>query len=118
MTALLIETVGVGRDEVDDSQSGPISQIVVLVPGLLGDDIQAIKAGIMEIGDLFVINKSEREGLERTERELIGLLARWLTARTVGSLQSSERLRSGVSESSRWRDRLSGMASWSPGKEL
>jgi len=45
----------------------------VLVPGM-GDDIQAIKAGIMEIGDIFVINKADREGVERTERELIALL--------------------------------------------
>jgi LAO/AO transport system kinase len=47
--------------------------VVVLVPGM-GDDIQAIKAGIMEIGDVFVINKADREGVERTERELIALL--------------------------------------------
>jgi LAO/AO transport system kinase len=47
--------------------------VVVLVPGM-GDDIQAIKAGIMEIGDIFVINKADREGVERTERELIALL--------------------------------------------
>ena len=69
---ILIETVGVGQDEVDVVRAADLS-IVVLVPGM-GDDIQAIKAGIMEIGDLFVINKSEREGTERTERELIGLL--------------------------------------------
>lgn len=69
---ILIETVGVGQDEVDIVKAADLS-IVVLVPGM-GDDIQAIKAGIMEIGDIFVINKSEREGVERTERELIALL--------------------------------------------
>lgn len=69
---ILIETVGVGQDEVDIVGAADIS-IVVLVPGM-GDDVQAIKAGIMEIGDLFVINKSEREGAARTERELIAML--------------------------------------------
>lgn len=68
----LVETVGVGQDEVDIIKTADVS-VVVLVPGM-GDDIQAIKAGIMEIGDLFVINKAEREGVERTERELIALL--------------------------------------------
>jgi len=68
----LVETVGVGQDEVDIIKTADVS-VVVLVPGM-GDDIQAIKAGIMEIGDLFVINKAERDGVERTERELIMLL--------------------------------------------
>lgn len=69
---ILIETVGAGQDEVDIVRAADLS-VVVLVPGM-GDDIQAIKAGIMEIGDLFVINKAEREGVERTERELVSLL--------------------------------------------
>src|SRR5262244_67511 len=68
----LVETVGVGQDEVDIVKTADVS-VVVLVPGM-GDDIQAIKAGIMEIGDVFVINKADREGVERTERELITLL--------------------------------------------
>jgi LAO/AO transport system kinase len=68
----LVETVGVGQDEVDIVKTADVS-VVVLVPGM-GDDIQAIKAGIMEIGDLFVINKADREGVERAERELITLL--------------------------------------------
>jgi GTPase len=68
----LVETIGVGQDEVDIVKTADIS-VVVVVPGM-GDDIQAIKAGIMEIGDIFVINKAEREGVERTERELIALL--------------------------------------------
>lgn len=68
----LVETVGVGQDEVEIVKAADVS-VVVLVPGM-GDDIQAIKAGIMEIGDIFVINKAERDGVERTERELITLL--------------------------------------------
>lgn len=77
---VLVETVGVGQDEVDIVKAADVS-VVVLVPGM-GDDIQAIKAGIMEIGDLFVINKAEREGVERTERELMMLLE--MTARPDG----------------------------------
>jgi LAO/AO transport system kinase len=68
----LVETVGVGQDEVDVVKAADVS-VVVLVPGM-GDDIQVIKAGIMEIGDIFVINKADREGVERAERELITLL--------------------------------------------
>jgi LAO/AO transport system kinase len=68
----LVETVGVGQDEVDIVKAADVS-VVVLVPGM-GDDIQAIKAGIMEIGDVFVINKADRDGVDRTERELIALL--------------------------------------------
>ncbi len=69
---LLVETVGVGQDEVDIVKTADVC-VVVLVPGM-GDGIQAIKAGIMEIGDIFVINKAERDGVEQTERELLGLL--------------------------------------------
>jgi LAO/AO transport system kinase len=69
---VLVETVGVGQDEVDIVKAADVS-VVVLVPGM-GDDIQAIKAGIMEIGDVFVINKAERDGVERTEREVLALL--------------------------------------------
>jgi LAO/AO transport system kinase len=65
---ILVETVGVGQDEVDIVNTAHTS-VVVLVPGL-GDDIQAIKAGILEIGDIFAINKCEREGADRLEREL------------------------------------------------
>jgi LAO/AO transport system kinase len=69
---ILVETVGVGQDEVDVVRAADCS-VLVLVPGM-GDDIQAIKAGIMEIADVFVINKAERDGVERTERELIALI--------------------------------------------
>jgi LAO/AO transport system kinase len=65
---IVVETVGVGQDEVDIVNTAHTS-VVVLVPGL-GDDIQAIKAGIIEIGDIFVVNKCEREGADKMERDL------------------------------------------------
>jgi len=70
---VLIETVGVGQDEIDIVKLAEVS-IVVLVPGM-GDDIQALKAGIMEIGDIFVINKCDRPGVEKMERAILGLLS-------------------------------------------
>lgn len=69
---LLVETVGVGQDEVDIVRTADMT-LVVLVPGM-GDDIQVIKAGIMEIGDLFVVNKADRDGAARTRREVEALL--------------------------------------------
>jgi LAO/AO transport system kinase len=68
---ILIETVGVGQDEIDIVRLAGIT-VVILVPGM-GDDVQTIKAGIMEIADIFVINKSDRDGAERVEREIRGL---------------------------------------------
>ena len=68
---IMIETVGVGQDEIDIVRLADIT-IVILVPGM-GDDVQSIKAGIMEIADIFVINKSDREGAERVEREIHAL---------------------------------------------
>lgn len=65
---VLIETVGVGQDEVDIVRLAEVT-VVILVPGM-GDDVQTIKAGIMEIADIFVINKSDRDGAERVEREI------------------------------------------------
>ncbi len=70
---IIIETVGVGQDEVEIVKAADIS-VVVLVPGM-GDDIQAIKAGIMEIGDIFVINKADREGVNATKTEVEALLS-------------------------------------------
>ena len=70
---VVVETVGVGQDEVEIVKTADVS-VVVLVPGM-GDDIQAIKAGIMEIGDVFVINKADRDGVLRTEKELEALLS-------------------------------------------
>ena len=68
---VMIETVGVGQDEVDIVRLADIT-VVILVPGM-GDDVQTIKAGIMEIADIFVINKSDRDGAERVEREIRAL---------------------------------------------
>jgi LAO/AO transport system kinase len=65
---IMIETVGVGQDEVDIVRLAEVT-IVILVPGM-GDDVQTIKAGIMEIADIFVINKSDRDGAEHVEREI------------------------------------------------
>jgi LAO/AO transport system kinase len=65
---LLLETVGVGQDEIDIVRLADIT-LVVLVPGM-GDDVQSIKAGIMEIADIFVVNKSDRDGADRVENEV------------------------------------------------
>jgi LAO/AO transport system kinase len=77
---ILIETVGVGQDEIDIVKLADVS-IVVLVPGM-GDDVQALKAGIMEIGDIFVINKCDRPGVEAMERAVLAMLS--LAHRTDG----------------------------------
>ncbi len=68
---IMVETVGVGQDEVDIVRLADVT-VVILVPGM-GDDVQTIKAGIMEIADIFVINKSDRDGVERVEREILSL---------------------------------------------
>ena len=70
---ILVETVGVGQDEIDIVKLAEVS-IVVLVPGM-GDDIQALKAGIMEIGDIFVINKCDHPGVEKMERAVLAMLS-------------------------------------------
>jgi len=66
---VLIETVGVGQDEIEIAKLADAS-VVVLVPGM-GDDVQAIKAGILEIADIFVINKADQPGADRLEREIL-----------------------------------------------
>jgi LAO/AO transport system kinase len=70
---VLIETVGVGQDEVDIVRTADHS-IVVLVPGT-GDEVQALKAGIMEIADIYVVNKADREGADRTAASIETLLS-------------------------------------------
>lgn len=70
---ILIETVGVGQDEVEVVKTAHTS-VVVTVPGL-GDDVQAIKAGILEIADIFVVNKADREGVDKTVAELQAMMA-------------------------------------------
>jgi LAO/AO transport system kinase len=88
---ILIETVGVGQDEIDVVRLADVT-ILVLMPGM-GDDVQSIKAGIMEIADIFVVNKSDREGADRVEKEvramqsLASLHGSWIppVVRTVAS---------------------------------
>jgi len=70
---ILVETVGVGQDEVEIVGTADVS-LVVLVPGL-GDEVQALKAGIMEIADVFVVNKADREGVERVVAEVESMLS-------------------------------------------
>lgn len=70
---VVVETVGVGQDEVEIVAAADTT-LVVTVPGM-GDDIQAIKAGILEVGDIFVVNKMDRDGAERTVSELRGMLS-------------------------------------------
>jgi len=70
---VIIETVGVGQDEVDVVAAADTT-IVVTVPGM-GDDVQAIKAGILEVGDVFVVNKADRDGVETTAGQLESMLA-------------------------------------------
>jgi LAO/AO transport system kinase len=67
-----IETVGVGQDEVEIARTADVS-VLVLVPGM-GDEVQALKAGVMEIADIFVVNKADREGTDRTIAEIESLL--------------------------------------------
>ncbi len=70
---VIIETVGVGQDEVDIVRTADVS-IVMLVPGA-GDDVQAIKAGIMEIADIFVVNKADREGADQVVQSVTASLS-------------------------------------------
>ena len=70
---ILVETVGVGQDEVDVAMLAD-TVLVVLVPGL-GDEVQALKAGLLEIADVFVVNKADREGADRAARDLASMLA-------------------------------------------
>jgi LAO/AO transport system kinase len=69
---VLVETVGVGQDEIDIAQMAHTT-VLVLVPGM-GDDIQAIKAGILEVADVFAVNKADLDGADRTVRELRGMM--------------------------------------------
>jgi LAO/AO transport system kinase len=70
---VMLETVGVGQDEIEIASHADVT-LVVLVPGM-GDDVQAIKAGIMEIADIFAINKADRPGVEQTQREIESMLS-------------------------------------------
>ncbi len=87
---IIIETVGVGQDEVDIVRTADIS-IVVVAPGA-GDDVQAMKAGIMEIADIFVVNKADREGADRAAQAIAANLS-------LGVASASRRKRRAESES-------------------
>jgi LAO/AO transport system kinase len=69
---ILVETVGVGQDEIEIVRAAHTT-LIVLIPGM-GDDIQAIKAGILEAGDIFVINKADRDGVQKTRQELMMMI--------------------------------------------
>jgi len=85
---VIIETVGVGQDEIEVTRAAHTS-IVVVVPGL-GDDIQAIKAGIMEIADLFVVNKADRPGADRSVQEIRHMLDLFRPSTLRGPAASTE----------------------------
>ena len=95
---MFIETVGVGQDEVDIVRTADVS-IVTLVPGT-GDDVQALKAGIMEIADIFVVNKADREGADRTVASIEAMLSLQTFGRTNGGRRccAPRRRRAGVAE--------------------
>jgi LAO/AO transport system kinase len=79
---IILETVGVGQDEIDVVRLADCT-LVVLVPGL-GDDVQSMKAGLMEIADIFVVNKAEREGADRLQQEIEMML--WLAPGRLAAL--------------------------------
>lgn len=95
---ILIETVGVGQDEVEVMRAAHTT-VVVTVPGL-GDDIQAIKSGLLEVADVLVVNKADREGADRTERDLLHML----DLRAIGERKEVEIVRTiatkGIAEGS------------------
>jgi LAO/AO transport system kinase len=109
---VLIETVGVGQDEIDIVRLADIT-VVVLVPGM-GDDVQSIKAGILEIADIFVVNKCDREGADRVEKELKAMQSfatshgSWVApvVRTVASTgQGIDALAGALSDFTAWLSR-------------
>ena len=91
---VIVETVGTGQDEVDIARSAEVT-LVVLVPGM-GDEIQTLKAGIMEIGDIFVVNKADHEGAQKVIREIEALVAdrntvRGWTPRVIATVATTGR---------------------------
>ena len=108
----IIETVGVGQDEVEIVRTADVS-IVTLVPGA-GDEVQALKAGIMEIADIFVVNKADREGADRLVSAIeANLSPAGVRARASGVRRSSRRWRraaTGWPSSSRRSRRFAGPA--------
>ena len=96
---VLLETVGAGQSEVDVRRVAQVC-VVVCPPGL-GDDIQALKAGMLEIADLYVVNKADRPGAKRTERDLLGLVALRGVSKGAGAapvLRTTATRREGIAE--------------------
>ena len=112
---ILVETVGVGQSEVEIAAQADTS-VVLLAPGM-GDGIQAAKAGILEIGDVYVVNKADRDGADATARELNHMLGpgRVPRARATGGRRSSRRspraARASTRSSRRWRSTAPGWRS-------
>ena len=111
--ALLIETVGVGQDEIEIARLADIT-LVVLAPGM-GDDVQSLKAGVMEIADIYVVNKADREGADRVEKEIRAMQslapgpgashAEWTppVVRTVGTTgEGVEKLADAIAKMQAW----------------
>ncbi|WP_242345482.1 methylmalonyl Co-A mutase-associated GTPase MeaB [Anaeromyxobacter terrae] len=93
---VIVETVGVGQDEIEVANLAH-TVVVVAVPGL-GDDVQAIKAGVLEIADVFAVNKADREGADRTVRDLQGMLElRRTVAARPGDHDAAHRFSGGAS---------------------
>jgi LAO/AO transport system kinase len=117
MEVILIETVGVGQDEVDIVKIAD-STVVVLVPGL-GDAVQTIKAGLMEIADIFVVNKADKPGVEQTVAELEAMLdlisaSEWRTpivATSVKEKKGVDLLLSQITEHQRFLKKSNAFAS-------
>ena len=99
---VIIETVGVGQDEVDIVSAADIS-IVLLLPGA-GDDLQAIKAGVMEIGDIFVVNKADREGADRVVQAVASNLSLKTYDASNGSRQFSRPATTGAGVDVLWKE--------------
>jgi LAO/AO transport system kinase len=108
---VLVETVGVGQDEIDIVRLADIT-IVLLVPGM-GDDVQSIKAGIMEIADIYVVNKADREGADRVEKEirnmqsLAGQHGSWIPpiVKTIGTTgEGIDHLLTTIQKMKQWLD--------------
>lgn len=107
--ALLIETVGVGQDEIEIARLADIT-LVVLAPGM-GDDVQSLKAGVMEIADIYVVNKADRDGADRVEREIRAMQSlaqahsEWTppVVRTVGTTgEGVDRLAEAIAKMQGW----------------
>ncbi|HLE98039.1 MAG TPA: methylmalonyl Co-A mutase-associated GTPase MeaB [Candidatus Thermoplasmatota archaeon] len=109
LDVVLVETVGVGQAEIDVARLAD-TVVVVAVPGM-GDEVQAIKAGLMEIGDVFVVNKGDREGADRAAAELrtwaeMGMTAEWIPPVLVTTATTGEGVKELADAALRHRDAM------------